>query len=84
LAPTKEILQTYTEDDVLERARAKETHAPTFWIDADEIVGVSRAKQVGSVAWDSRSGSVWGNPFAPEREVYDNWTKHLGILLFTN
>lgn len=56
----------------MERARSIESLTSTVWVYADEIVSVSFAKDVGPMAWDSRPGSVGGNPFAPEREVNDD------------
>jgi hypothetical protein len=47
-----------------------------FRIDADEIISVSLAQHVGSVAWDFRARGVRSYPFAPERKVDDNWSKH--------
>jgi hypothetical protein len=32
------------------------------------------------VAWDFCARGVRSYPFAPERKVYDNWSKHRGIL----
>jgi hypothetical protein len=79
LSPPIAILQTNPVDEITQRARPVETFISTAWIYPHEIVSVSLAKQVGSVTWDSRSGSVGGNPFAPEREVNNDWSKHRRI-----
>ncbi len=80
LAPAKAILQSDAEDEVMERAGPVETHPSGSRIDADEIVSVSLTEHVGSVAWNPLAGGIGGHPFAPEGEVYDDWSKHRGIL----
>jgi hypothetical protein len=78
--PTKTILQTDAEDEITERARPVESSTTAFRIYADEIVSISLAKGVRSMAWDFRAGSVGADPFAPEREVNNDWSKHKRIL----
>jgi hypothetical protein len=80
LAPAKTILQADAEDEVMERAGLIETHWPGSRISAHEVIGISLAEHVGSVAWDFLAGGIGGDPFAPEGEVYDDWGKHRGIL----
>jgi hypothetical protein len=80
LAPTKAILQSNAEDEVMERAGPIETQPFRLRIYADEFVSVSLAEDVGAVAWDSLARGIWGYPFAPEREVYNDRSKHRGIL----
>jgi hypothetical protein len=74
LAPSIAILQSDTEDEVMERAGPIETHPFGSWAYANEIVSVSLTEHVGPVAWDLLSGGIGGYPFTPEREVYDDWT----------
>jgi hypothetical protein len=78
--PTIAILQPDAEEEVMDRAGAIKTHTTGLRIDADEIISVSLAQQVGSVARDFCARGVRNDPFAPERKVYDNWSKHRGIL----
>jgi hypothetical protein len=80
LAPAIAILQADAEDEVMERAGPIETHWSGSWICAHEVIGVSLAEHVGSVAWDFLAGGIGSDPFAPEGEVYDDWDKHRGIL----
>ncbi|GAB4445503.1 MAG: hypothetical protein Kow00120_15520 [Anaerolineae bacterium] len=60
----------------MEQVRPIVTHSSTSRIDTDEIESVSHAKQVGSMAWDFRSGRVRGKPLAPEWEIDNDWGKH--------
>src|SRR5512139_254221 len=51
LTPTKAILQSDAENKVMERVGPIETRSTGPRIYADEIISVSVAKHVGSVAW---------------------------------
>jgi hypothetical protein len=79
-APSKAILQSDAEEEVMERAGPIETPPFRLGINADEIIGVSLAEDLCPMAWDFLTGGVRGNPFAPKREVYDDRSRHRGIL----
>jgi hypothetical protein len=61
-------------------ARPIETRVSGFCFYSNEIIGVFLAKQIGTVAWDFCAGRVWGDPFAPERKVNDNWRRYKSSL----
>jgi hypothetical protein len=82
LTPAEAILQSDAEDRVVEEAGAIETHSPGTRACLDEVVGIPLPENVRPVAGNLLARRVRGDPFSPEREINDDWSRRKNSSLF--